>query len=101
MNWLKTKLRNWILESELDDFGNMTQTAVSNKKHRGIGRDEESKLSSEGIKLQIYKASGGFVVETRKFDERNDRHLYTMHVITEEQDLGDALGKIVIMEALR
>jgi hypothetical protein len=30
-----------------------------------------------------------------------DRNVNTMHVITDEQDLGDALVKIVMMEALR
>jgi hypothetical protein len=53
------------------------------------------------MRLQIYKASGGFVVETRQYDRRTDRHNNTMHVVTEEQDLGQALGKIVMMEALR
>ena len=51
--------------------------------------------------MQIYKASGGFVVETRGYDRQKDRHLNSMHVITEDQDLGEALGKIVMMEALR
>jgi hypothetical protein len=62
---------------------------------------EGSQLESDGMRLQIYKASGGFVVETRSYDRRNDRNNNTMHVITEDQDLGDALGKIVMMEALR
>jgi hypothetical protein len=62
---------------------------------------EEDKLQSEGMRLQIYKASGGFVVETRSYDRRKDENAHTMHVITEEADLGDALGKIVMMEALR
>jgi hypothetical protein len=51
--------------------------------------------------MQIYKASGGYVVETRSYDSHKDRNFNSMHVITEEQDLGDALGKIVMMEALK
>jgi hypothetical protein len=62
---------------------------------------EADRLSSEGMRLQIYKASGGYVIETRSYDNHKDRHHNSMHVITEEQDLGDALGKIVMMEALK
>lgn len=62
---------------------------------------EPTCLDSEGMRLQIYRASGGYVVETRYYDRHKDRNFNTMHVITEDQDLGNALGKIVMMEALQ
>ena len=62
---------------------------------------EADRLSSEGMRMQIYKASGGFVVETRSYDRRKDQNFNTMHVIRDDQDLGEALGKIVMMEALQ
>jgi len=83
---LKQRFRNW-LNSDEDD---MDTVVVS-----------EDKLSSEGMRLQVYRASGGYVVETRTYDHHKDRNLNSMHVITEDQDLGDALGKIVMMEALK
>jgi hypothetical protein len=85
---LKQRLRNWLLESP----------------DESVPQDiyvEEDKLSSDGMRLQIYKASGGYVVETRGYDRKMDRNNYTMHVIKEEEDLGERLGKIVMMEALR
>jgi len=85
---LKQRFLNWLMETD------------GMEADRGI-YIEEDKLSSEGMRLQIYKASGGFVVETRSYDRRSDRNNNTMHVITDEQDLGDALGKIVMMEALK
>ena len=84
---LKQRLRNWL--SDDDQYVNIPQMA------------EESKLHSDGIRLQIYKASGGFVVETRGYDSKTDRSRCDMHVITDDQDLGEQLGKIVMMEALR
>jgi hypothetical protein len=83
---LKQRFRNW-LNSDEDD---MDTVVVS-----------EDKLSSEGMRLQVYRASGGYVVETRNYDHHKDRNINSIHVITEEQDLGDALGKIVMMEALK
>jgi len=62
---------------------------------------EPAGFDSDGMRLQVYRASGGYVIETRSYDRRTDRNNNTMHVITDDQDLGQALGKIVMMEALR
>ena len=83
---LKEKLRNWLMDT------------VSEDKSVYV---EEDRLQSEGIRLQVYKASGGYVVETRGYDRKTDRSHHTMHVITESEDLGERLGKIIMMEALR
>ncbi len=83
----KQRIRNWL---NSDDYEQDVPQLV-----------EADRLSSEGMRMQIYKASGGFVVETRSYDRRKDENFNTMHVITEEQDLGDSLGKIVMMEALK
>jgi len=84
---LKQRFRNWLNNDAYEqDIPQMVET---------------DRLLSEGMRLQIYKASGGYVVETRSYDSHKDRHHNSMHVSTEEQDLGDALGKIVMMEALK
>ncbi len=84
----KQRIRNWLMDTD-----------------ESIPDDslyvEADKFSSDGIRLQIYKASGGYVVETRGYDRKTDRNNSSMHVINDDQDLGDALGKIVMMEALR
>lgn len=85
---LKQRIRNWLMKE--DDEADIPQMEV-----------EADRLSSDGMRMQIYKASGGYVVETRKYDHHKDRHHNTMHVITEDEDLGERLGKIVMMEALR
>ena len=84
---LRHRIRNWLMR---DDEEEDVPQLVS-----------ENSLSSDGMRLQIYRANGGYVVETRNYDNRTDRHNCTMHVITEDQDLGDSLGKIVMMEALK
>lgn len=83
----KQRIRNWL---NSDDYEQDVPQLV-----------EADRLSSEGMRMQIYKASGGYVVETRNYDRRKDENFHTMHVITEDQNLGDALGKIVMMEALQ
>lgn len=86
---IKQRIRNWLNDDQEEDDYVALQTVETNQ------------LDSDGMRLQIYKASGGFVVETRRFDRRTDQNINTMHVITDDQDIGEALGKIVMMEALR
>ena len=84
---LKQRFRNWLMREEIEE--DVPQLV------------EADRFSSDGMRMQIYKASGGYVVETRSYDSHKDRHFNSMHVITEDQDLGDAIGKIIMMEALK
>jgi len=86
---LKQRIRNWLMNDDSD----LAEVCVQDI--------EPAHLDSEGMRLQIYKASGGYVIETRTYDQRTDRHNNTMHVITEDEDLGERIGKIIMMEALR
>ena len=85
---LKQRFRNWLMREEIEE--DVPQLVAA-----------DDRLSSDGMRMQIYKASGGYVVETRSYDRRKDQNFNTMHVIRDDQDLGDALGKIVMMEALQ
>lgn len=86
----RQRLRNW-LNKDIDEDCYIPQDMVV----------EEASLSSEGMRFQLYRASGGYVVETRHYDRRNDRNENKMYVITEDQDVGQAIGKIITMESLR
>ena len=72
-----------------------------NKISEDVGMIEPSRFNSNGIRLQIYKASGGYVVETNGYDRKSDRHNTSIHVITDDQELGNELSKIVVMEAIK
>ena len=66
-----------------------------------VDRSIESGIDSNGIRFHLYKASGGYVVETRFYDENTDRNKNKLYVITDEKELGDELAKIITMESLR
>jgi hypothetical protein len=88
---LKQKIRNWLMNDdfETDYSGNV----ISIEEHQG--------LDSDGFKLQVYKANGGVIVETRNYDHRKDENRNSLYVITEDKDLGTEIGKIITMENLR
>jgi hypothetical protein len=87
---LKQKIRNWLMNDQEDDYS------------VPIGIDEQcTSLESNGFRLQVYKANGGVVVETRNYDHRKDENRNSLYVITEDKDLGAEIGKIITMENLR
>jgi hypothetical protein len=86
---LRQRLRNWIMRDD-DEYVD-----------QAISVEQTPHIESEGLRLQVYRASGGYVVETRSYDQKNDRNHNTMHVITDDEDLGERIGKIIMMEALR
>jgi hypothetical protein len=86
---LKQKLRNWLMDDSDDDYP------------CSISVDESPSIDSNGFRLQVYKANGGVVVETRTYDRRKDENHNSLYVITEDKDLGAEIGKIITMENLR
>lgn len=90
LTW-RHRLRNW-LNKDLEDI---------DRADIPVQEIETARLSSEGMRFQLYRASGGYVIETRTYDHRNDRNDIKMYVITEDQDVGQEIGKIITMESLR
>jgi len=86
---LKQKIRNWLMNDPDDDYP------------CSISVDESPSIDSNGFRLQVYKANGGVVVETRTYDRRKDENYNSLYVITEDKDLGAEIGKIITMENLR
>ena len=62
---------------------------------------ENNRISANGIKFEVYRANGGTVIETRRADRRTGDSIYELHVVSGEQDIGQEIGRIITMEALK
>ena len=62
---------------------------------------EEVRISSTGIRFEVYRANGGTVIETRRMDRRSGDNVFELHVISADQDIGEEIGKIITLEALK
>ena len=97
MNWLKRRLRNWV-----NNFDEADQIMKMSSKHRGIAVSTDSEtLSTEPLRLSIYRANGGTIVETRVYDRQKDRSSNQLHIVGHDDDLGHSIAKIITMESLR
>jgi hypothetical protein len=86
----KQRFKDWLF----DDSANIAS---------GIQVDEESiQLTRENsIRFEIHQASGGRVVQTRRYDPRKDRNLEGLYIITSDKDFGHEIDKIITMESLK
>ena len=86
---LKERIANWL-----------TKDSSNESQYSDMAVESET-INSNGMRFNLYVASGGYVVETRVYDEHHDRNRNKLYVITEDKDLGEELGKIITMESLR
>jgi hypothetical protein len=59
-----------------------------------------SSLEVGGMNFTVYSATGGKVIEFKTYDPRIDRHISSLYVITEREDLGEELAQIITKETL-
>jgi hypothetical protein len=53
------------------------------------------------LQFTVYVANGGRIIETRRYDRHKDRSNTGLYIITNDQDFGKEIDKIITMEALK
>jgi hypothetical protein len=53
------------------------------------------------IMFKVEAVQGGTLVETRWYDHKKDENERKLHIVTPDEDLAEAIGKIVTMELIR
>ena len=62
---------------------------------------EESPSWQDGLRMNVKKVIGGFVVSFRTYDRKTDRSDERHYIITDEQNFNAELGKMITMESMR
>lgn len=55
----------------------------------------------DGMHIRVYGATGGNIVEFRRYDTKTDRNNNKLYVIPTEQNFVESFSKIVSMEMIR
>jgi hypothetical protein len=86
--WIRKKVLNFLNSPELYNKLSIVPTDVE-------------KLYSEGLSVRVYSATGGTVVEFRRYDNHKDKQHNKLYVISSEQNFSEQFSKIVSMEMIR
>ena len=92
--WFMRKSR-WAWENR-----DMLENPIS--KSRGISlvaADDDPWV--DGLRINIKKVIGGYVVSFRTYDRMRDRSDERHHIITDEQDFNQELAKMITLESMR
>jgi len=86
-NWLRRKLLSFLYPNE--DCEAIT-----------IDIDEGMEWP-DPLTFKLQKATGGYVLEMRHYNHKNNERYVAVHVIPEDQELQTAISKIITYESLK
>lgn len=95
MKWFYRWLRNKLSNADLEIYSNrkdmLSVAAPSPVRH----------IDTYGMNFSVHRANGGFIVQYSQYDKKTDRSDNRLHIVTDDKDLGEELGKIISFESLR
>ena len=98
-NWIRQKLINILLDAEPKRTG---LENVSISLNQSLCDDSPTGIDlPDPITFKVQAVSGGTVVESRWYDYKKDENRVKLHIITQEENLSESIGKIVTMELLQ
>lgn len=95
MKWFYKWLRKKI--NTIDLGMGTSEMVLSNSIRPRIFIDEHSNV----MNFSVSRANGGYVVQFSQYDKRTDRAEPKLHIVTDDKDLGEEIGKIISFESLR
>ncbi len=87
IRWFKRKLRNFIHSDEVNK-------ASCYPVEVGIN-------SEDAMRFTVYQAIGGKLIEFTRYDRHRDRSESLKYIITNDDDLGEKIAKIVTLESMK
>ena len=103
MNFLK----RWFLRKIRSGIQDLNENGVEIVNAVGVepvirSIDNSRLINSEKtIRFHIHFANGGRIVETLQHDRKSDRSTNGLYIVTNDQDFGKELDKIITMESLK
>ena len=108
-NWLRQKLINILIDDGIES-GEKSQHRPARLRSQGsisVCLDDGFDDSPSSIDLpdpitfKVQAVSGGTVVESKWYDHKKDEQRIKLHIITQDENLSESIGKIVTMELLQ
>jgi hypothetical protein len=90
MNWLKQIVIKWVR----DDWENAAKPMST------VGESETVNMD-RAIKFSVLPATGGCIVELRRWNNKDHEWQHHAHIIPDGEDVAHRVGQIVSMEFLR
>jgi hypothetical protein len=94
MGFFRRKFMEWSKRAWEDNKSDIYKST-------GVVRADGYVDSEPQLNFKIYGAVGGHVMEFRRYDNKNDRSNNQLYVISNDDDMGERVARIVNMEMLK
>lgn len=99
--WLASKIEDTKYEEPDEAVPMPTLNSSRGKQRRLSTVRENDDFSTDPITFKMFKANGGWAIEFRQYDNKNDRVDTSLYVVNNEEELGKHISQIITMEALK
>ena len=105
MKWFKRMVINWVREDweharpAPEDCYPSPKLSRANSISTISGRANVD--SEPTLQFKVYSAVGGKVVEFNRYDPKSDRTDRQIYIIGKDEDFGEKIAKISMLESLR
>jgi hypothetical protein len=108
MKWFKRMIVKWVRE-DWENAGQDSRTEEDCYATPKMGRGNpistisgRAHIDSEPtLQFKVYSAVGGKVVEFHRYDPKTDRNDRQVYIIGKDEDFGEKIAKISMLESLR
>ena len=101
-HWLRQRLLHFLIDAEPSRLSNIGHGNISISLGDELCDDSPSNIDlPDPIVFKVQAVSGGTIVESRWYDHKKDENRTRLHIITQEENLSESIGKIVTMELLQ
>lgn len=103
INWALDADANADVESREEMWAVKSAKKKSNRIVAGGGSHADPVIvdNMQRMNITIHRATGGYAIEYRQYDPREDETYSKIHIATDTDDLGEVLSKIIVIENLR
>ena len=98
MNWLKRMVVKWVRE-DWDSVRNQPDCYPTSKNSISVSTRDVN--SDPTLQFKVYNAIGGKVVEFSRYDRKQDRNYHDIYIIGRDEDFGEKIAKIAMLEVLK
>ena len=101
MKWFDRWFKKKVAQAMCDENAEPAKDQYY-KGSKSLGKSLSNKIDAErAIRFTVSKAQGGTIIETNCYDHVRDRNSNGLYVVTDDQDLGKMINKIITMESLK
>ena len=103
IRWLWSRVMKWGWDYGRDIDDGLVPLARRKGRYDVVSLDDiDSTIElPDPITFRVQAITGGTLVETRWYNPKSDEPIRKLHIVNDNENLAEAIGKIVTMELIR